>query len=303
LGFTALPMTHLERENMIEKPIFSTVAFALMLSSGLAKAVPQSSAIDLAPHLAIYDMSLHNATAGSNISDVRGRLVFDFAGSACAGYTLKSRLVTKVVDREGNATVTDLRSSTFENHAGDRFRFENKQYIGRQLSEQVAGLAERHEKGDEIEVDLDLPKESQLKFDGKVLFPTQHSIAILDAALRGAKVLQADIYDGSEQGNKLFQTTTFIGRQIEPGTGNRLSVIANADRLDQLISWPISISYFEIFRNPAQDQGLPTYELSFRLFANGVSRDLLINYGDILIHGELTRLDFHEPASCADVKN
>jgi hypothetical protein len=45
------------------------------------------------------------------------------------------------------------------------------------------------------------------------------------------------------------------------------------------------------------------YELSFRLFANGVSRDLLINYGDILIHGELTRLDFHEPASCADVKN
>jgi hypothetical protein len=293
-----------ERQYMIEKPIFSAfVSYLILCSAAAAQVVPRTSAIDLAPHLAIYDMSLHNAMAGSNISDIRGRLVFDFAGSTCAGYTLKSRLVTEVVDREGNATVTDLRSSTFENHAGDSFRFENKHYLGRQLSEQVSGQAERREQGNEIAVDLKQPNKSQLKFDGAVLFPTQHSIAILDAALRGARVFQADIYDGSEQGNKLFQTTTFIGRQIEPGTGNRLSAIANADQLNRLISWPVSISYFETFGNPAQDQGLPTYELSFRLFANGVSRDLLINYGDFLIHGELTRLDFHEPVACAGVKN
>lgn len=276
--------------------ISATLVSALWAS--LAHAAPQLSAIDLAPHRAIYDMTLGEAGAGSNVSDIRGRLVFDFEGSGCAGYTLKSRLVTEVVDREGNATVTDLRSSTWENSSGDSFRFENSQYIGPQLSEQVSGEAARRDQSNGIEVNLKEPARRQLKFDARALFPTQHSIAILQAAERGDRVLQADIFDGSEQGNKLFKTTTFIGKPIPPGSRPPSSSLENSGRLNELKSWPVSISYYETVANPAQDDGLPTYELSFKLFANGVSRDLLINYGTFLIRGELTRIDFHEPAKC-----
>ncbi len=293
----------MKQEPTIEKPVLSAFAFFLVVYSlSSVQAMPQPLAVDLASHRAIYDMSLKDAVSGSNISDLRGRLVFDFEGSSCAGYTLKSRLVTKVVDGEGNSTLTDLRSTTFENSAGDKFRFENSQYLGRQLSEQVKGLAKRREKKGEIQVDLREPQKSQLKFNGRVLFPTQHSIAILQAAQRGEKILQADIFDGSEQGNKLFKTTTFIGEPIEPGSGDGFGGIENPDKLSRLRSWPVSISYFETVENPAQDEGLPTYELSFRLFANGVSRNLLINYGDFLVHGELTRLDFYEPAKCSATK-
>lgn len=284
---------------MNAKSVFPISAFLVMaLSAGSTQAAPQLSAIDLAPHRAIYDMTLREASTGANVSDIRGRLVFDFEGSDCAGYSLKSRLVTEVVDRQGNSTLTDLRSSTWENSDGDSFRFENSQYIGPRLSEQVSGEAARRNQSSGIEVNLNEPAKRQLKFDSRVLFPTQHSIAILEAAKRGDRVLQADIFDGSEQGNKLFNTTTFIGKPIPPGAKPQSNGLENSGRLNELISWPVSISYYETFTNPAQDDGLPTYELSFKLFANGVSRDLLINYGTFLIRGELTRIDFHEPASC-----
>lgn len=287
-------------ETMNASTVFSAIAFLVIaVFSGAAHATPQASAINLAPHRAIYDMTLREATAASNVADIRGRLVFDFEGSDCAGYSLKSRLVTEVIDREGNLSLTDLRSSSWENAAGDHFRFENKQYVGRQLSEQVSGSAARKDKADGIHVNLKEPAKRELQLNGDALFPTQHSLAILEAAERGDRVLQADIFDGSEQGNKLYKTTTVIGNPIPPSSNAQGGTPEQAERLNQLKSWPISISYYETFENPARDDGLPTYELSFRLFSNGVSHDLLINYGTFLMRGELTRIDFHEPQSCS----
>lgn len=248
-------------------------------------------------------MSLHETVAGSNVSDVRGRLVFDFEGSACAGFSLKSRLVTEIVDRDGNTMVTDLRSSTWENAAGDKFRFDNSQYVDRRLSEQVSGQAARRKKAEGIEVTLDKPQRRRLKLEGRALFPTQHSIAILEAAKAGYGVLQADVYDASEQGKKLLQTTTFIGKpSIATSAAAKPARIANADKLDGVASWPISISYYDVVDNPKKDTGVPAYELSFRLFANGVSQDLLINYGNFSISGDLAGIEFHAAKACPAAK-
>lgn len=268
-----------------------------------AHAAPPTQAINLAPHRAIYDMTLRDATAGSNISDIRGRLVFDFEGATCDGYTLKSRLVTETVDRDGNTTLTDLRSSTWETFAGDKFRFENSQYVGKELSEQSSGHATRSKKADGIDVNLKKPSSQQLQFAGAALFPTQHSIAILEAALRGETVLQADIYDGSEQGNKLFRTTTFIGKPAETAAEQIPGGESDKAKLKGMTAWPVAISYFEAVPRPTQDEGVPTYELSFHLLANGVSRDLLINYGNFLVRGELKRVEFYDQTKCQEKKD
>jgi hypothetical protein len=284
-------------------PALRLIAAALtLLAVPPAFAAPPSPAINLAPHRAIYDMTLRDATAGSNISDIRGRLVFDFEGATCDGYTLRSRLVTETVDRDGNSTLTDLRSSTWETFTGDKFRFENSQYVGRELSEQSSGNATRRKKADGIEVNLKKPSSRQLQFTGAALFPTQHSIAILEAALRGETVLQADIYDGSEQGNKLFRTTTFIGKPALTAAEQIPGADADKAKLKGMTSWPVAISYFEAVERSTQDEGVPTYELSFHLLANGVSRDLLINYGNFLVRGELKRVDFYDAAKCNEKK-
>ena len=278
----------------------AAAAASLLLLLTEANAAPPAPVTDLAPHRAIYDMSLRNTVAGSNVSEIRGRLVFDFGGSPCAGYSLKSRMVTQVVDRDGKATLTDLRSSTWEHAAGDKFRFNSSQYVDKQLSDQVVGTAERKAAG-AVNVVLDKPNRLKLKLDGQPLFPTQHSVAILDAARQGTNVVQANIYDGSEKGDKLYETTTFIGKAVAPGPSTPTGV-ANAEKLDELVSWPVTISYFERATGSGKDEGLPAYELSFRLFTNGVSRDLLIDYGSFAIKGVLSRIDFREPAACPPKK-
>ena len=53
-------------------------------------------------------------------------------------------------------------------------------------------------------------------------------------------------------------------------------------------------------KQPKTDQkdALPVYELSFLFLENGVSRNLLIDYGDFAIQGDLKEIDFFEPAKC-----
>lgn len=262
---------------------------------------PQTPPVELAPHRAIYDMTLGKAVAGANISDVRGRLVFDFSGS-CEGYALNTRLVTEIVDRDGKAMVTDLRSSTWEHAKAERFRFNSSQYLNQRLSEQVVGLASRGKDGGEMNIAIEKPKKQKVKLGGAAMFPTQHSLAVLEAAQRGRSLVQANIYDGSEKGAKYFETTTFIGNPFPAGGNAGFKTIPNSEKLDDLISWPVSISYFETKEGGGADEGTPTYELSFRLYANGVSRKLQIDYGNFSITGELSRIDFFEPAKCPDGK-
>lgn len=284
-------------------------AFARMAALGLlvgvseGQALAQVSAIapaskaQLIPHRAVYEMTLQDSSAASNVANVRGRLVFDFNGSACEGYTLNTRLVTQTIDRDGKMTASDVRSSSWEQGNGGQFRFQSSQYLNQKLSETVGGKAARKESGQSILVALERPAKSELKLGGKTLFPTQHSLAILDAAREGRSVLQADLYDGSEKGDKIYETTAFIGKPTPPSANKGQSSARNMEMLDTLTSWPVAISYFNQSQKP--DEGMPAYQLGFRLYANGVSRDLRIDYGSFSLTGELSQLEFHTPPDCS----
>lgn len=272
---------------------------ASFLYSAPARPAPLTPSIELTPHRAIYDMTLDNSTAGSNVATIRGRLVFDFSGSQCEGYTLNTRLVTQIVDRDGKSLVTDMRSSSWEHGGGERFRFNTSQYLNRQLSEAVAGNAARRNDEKSLSIALVRPAKAELRLQGKAMFPTQHSIAILQAAMQGDLVLQADIYDGSEKGNKVYETTTFIGKILPPGANKTFKPVKNAETLDDLPSWPVSISYYD---RSQQQESAPAYQLAFRLYANGVSRKLQIDYGNFSVNGELSGIQFFKPKDCAAKK-
>lgn len=251
--------------------------------------------IQLAPHRAVYDMLLEDARSGSNVAAVQGRMVFEFSGSHCEGYTLNMRLVTRITDRKGKGTVTDLRSSTWEEGDGERFRFSSSQYFNQILKEVTTGDARRSGKKGDISVKLRQPSRVALNLPANVLFPTQHSHALLKAALNGKTILQAALFDGSEQGQKVYATTAFIGKGIAPGQGVIGKAVENSGALEKLVSWPVAISYFD---QNAKAEATPTYELSFRLYENGVSRKLLIDYGDFSIKGTLNSIEFLHSNKC-----
>jgi hypothetical protein len=248
----------------------------------------------LVPHRAIYEMSLDDARTASGITGIDGRMVFEFTGSECDGYSLNMRMVTQMTDSQGQTNLTDLRSSTWEQGDGQKFRFQSQQYLNDKLGDVTIGRASRDTPGAAVKVMISQPARGELDLSDKVLFPTQHSLALIDAAQSGQSMLQAQLYDGSEKGQKVYETTAIIGKEIAPGADKNLEVVAKEKGLAELESWPVSIGYFE----PKLGDLTPSYQIDFRLYANGVSRELLIDYGDVSIHGTLTSLEYLKAEAC-----
>lgn len=250
----------------------------------------------LAPHRAVYEITLVDARPGAGISELTGRMAYELTGSACAGYTQKMRFVTRTTNQEGETSVTDMRTSSWEDASGTRFRFENSQYRDQQRVEQTAGEAVRSKNAGEIRVELTRPKKRVIKLPVDTMFPIQHSSELLEMARSGRSVLSTDLFDASEKGEKIYATSAYIGSRHPPGYNKQLPPVPNGEALDGLASWPIALGYYE--KGAEMEDAVPSYELSFLYFENGVSRRLLIDYGSFSIRGELQDLTMLDPQPC-----
>ena len=277
------------------------LALMLLAAPGLvgtpadrAQAFAGKESNKLVAHRAIYEMTLDDARSASGITGIDGRMVFEFTGSECDGYSLNMRMVTKMTDTQGQTNLTDLRSSTWEQGDGQKFRFQSAQYLNDKLGDITMGRAVRESPKEAVKVKLSQPSAAELDLSGPLLFPTQHSFALIAAARTGQGLFQARVYDGSEKGQKVYDTTAFIGTEVQPGSDPKLEQVAQDKGLGELASWPVSIGYFE-----AKGGDLtPSYQIDFRLYENGVSRDLLIDYGDFSIRGTLTSLEYLKATEC-----
>lgn len=276
----------------------SVAAFpALCLAMTSVAADPAGAAAQFVPHRAVYDITLERAASGSGVVELEGRMVYELQGSRCEGYTQNMRFVTRMVSQDGSEQVNDLRSSSWEEAGGGRLRFNSTQFRDRELVETTAGDAARQRTSGEIGVQIVQPEKQSLTLPESTYFPIQHSEALLAAAHAGKRQFLADLYDGSEKGTKVYQTSAMIGRRtpIREMSARALAPEAR-QKLGHVASWPISISYFE--PTAAASDAVPSYELSFRLFDNGVSSDLVIDYGEFSVRGELRDLTFFASTDC-----
>ena len=275
----------------------SAGALALLAAWQTAPARAAGEDIFMAPHRAIYEMSLATTRGGTGVTAVSGRMVYELTGSVCEGYTQNMRFVTQMINQGGTAMITDLRSSSWEEGNGKRFRFNSSQYRDEKATEITAGDAARANTADDVKVELTKPAKKDLSLSARVYFPVQHSIALLAAAKVGKAIFRADLYDGSEKGEKVYDTVSIIGRaqaagqQPEAAAGEERRATRSAGGLaglDRLLRAGLR-----------RKDALPVYELTFLFFENGVSRKLFIDYGEFAIHGELKEIIFHPPSKCA----
>lgn len=273
----------------------AVLAAAAAFLAEQAQAFPLGDAGQLAPHRAIYDMTLDETKPASGVSNYNGRLVFEVTGSPCEGYTVNMRHVVRVTDSSGQAVLMDRRSSTWEQGDGSEFRFNYSNYVDEKLSEATSGSAFRKNGQNELDVEIKKPEQANRTLTGGMLFPTQHSLAILKGAEAGKSVVQSKVFEGFEKEERVFNTTAFIGKLSPPGTNEKLDRVANDEPLNRLPSWPVTISYFD---GKGTGEETPSYEIRFRMFSNGVSRDLAIDYGNFAIKGNLRQLEFLKPTEC-----
>jgi hypothetical protein len=275
-------------------PICVAAALTVLVGLDCAPAAAENGQVELASHRAIYDLKLAETRGRRQLSAAQGRIVYDFSGSACEGYALQFRQVTELDNGEGKIVVSDLRSATWEEGAAKNYRFNFQNYLSERLVDSVDGRAER--KPQAVAVSLAQPSAKQFDLDTAVVFPTEHIRRIVVAARAGKTVLELPVYDGSETGEKLYDTLTIIGHPIAPGEQKPDDAIAGNSVFDSLTRWPVTISYFDHAKQTGEQT--PVYSIRFELYENGVSRALLLDYGDFSITGTMTTLEMRDTKPC-----
>ena len=282
--------------SLTPRAVLVTIA-AIAAGSGVAGAPAQAAGPGFLSHQALYELSLLKSRGTNSVNAARGRILYNFTGSACEGYTSEFRQVSELNSGEGKSTLSDLRSTSWEDGEGKSYRFKIDTRMNDSDAPSVDGIAERV--GDKIRVKLKQPAEKTFNLEGGVVFPTEQIHRIIDAARSGKSILELMVYDGSDNGEKVYNTLSVIGQPIpgdrsiaspDPSTAN--------DRMKALTRWPVTVSYYDRDARAKDGEQTPVYAMSFELFENGVSRALVLDYNDFVISGALGKFDVKDSKPC-----
>ena len=273
------------------------IAVAAMATAVAGGTVAAAAGGAFLPHQALYELSLMKSRGSNSINSARGRILYSFTGNACEGYTSEFRQVSEMNSGEGKVTLSDLRSTSWEVAAGKTYRFKIDSRMNDSESSPVDGIAERT--GDQITVKLKQPQTKTFTLEGSTVFPTEQIQRIIAAAKEGKSVLELSVYDGSDNGEKVFNTLSVIGQPI-PGDRTIASPDPSTenDVMKSMTRWPVTVSYYERAGKPTDGEQTPVYSMSFELFENGVSRALLLDYNDFVISGALGKFDVKDSRPC-----
>ena len=277
------------------RPLLCISAVAALAGGyGARHATALMPADELVSHRAVYELKLAQTRGSSAAVSARGRILYDFSGNACDGYALQFRQVSELDNGEGKVTLSDLRSTTWEDGTAKKFIFKSQNYLNETLIDSVDGQAERQP--DKVAVSLTKPGDKKFDLEAAMVFPTDHMRRIIEAARADKNILELPIYDGSDKGEKVYNTLTVIGRVIAPNERVPTDAAAGKAALAGLKRWPVTVSYFDKAAKTG-DQA-PIYSIKFELYENGISRALVLDYNDFAISGELTAIEVRDAKPC-----
>ncbi len=256
-----------------------------------AQSQQASDGSPLAPHRAAYDLRLLKSSGSNAPVAASGRIVYDFTGNACEGYTVAFRQFTELTPSEGETRSSDMRSTTFESADHKMFRFRVEHLDGARVTNTVDGMATRSGDG-ALSLSLKQPTPVQADLDHDAVFPTDMMMQALKAAQAGQAILPLKVFDGSDGGDKVYHTMSIIGK---PATAPLSDATKDIPAMKDMRRWLTRVSYFDVEKIDAP----PVYMMTFQMWENGVSSDLIIDYGDFQLRGEMTKLELLPVKPCA----
>jgi hypothetical protein len=265
---------------------------AISLAAVVVLAFPSAHAADgikLAAHRAIYELSLARPDPSGSVMALRGRLVIEF-NDVCDGYALNQRIRTEITNGDDNDEASDFTTSSWESRDGRHFRFSLRNEVSGETTEEYVGKGELDAGGKGGSVAFTKPADKHMILPARTVFPNEHLVILLRGATAGENMLPVRVFDGSGD-DGLFETGGHIGKPYPNVSADEAGVLKP---LRGMQSWPVRIAYFPLLKHAET----PEYEIAFRLFANGVSGDLLLDYGDYAMKGTLSKLDLLPAPGC-----
>lgn len=261
--------------------IFSLPARAVLIATvscvGIIGLTGPATAFQLLSHRAIYDLSLLPGRGG-DVNAVAGRMVMEWS-DVCDGYTTNQRMVMRILRNDGRSIDSDFHLSSWEDKKGETFRFDVRTTIGRGEPEIYKGRATRRDGSGKAE--FQQPADLTFSLPGGVVFPSEHIARLIDGALAGEKRVSLPVFDGTGK-DGLFEAVGFVlGADKSKSDSDQLM---SQQKMPEVPAWRVRLSFFDFKSSDA----MPAYQVSLRLFANGVADKLILDYSDFAVVAKLS---------------
>jgi hypothetical protein len=265
-----------------------------------------ADATEISPHRALYSLSLESAKAGSGVVDATGAMIYEW-GETCDAWTVQQRFRLRLVYEDADPVELSSTLVSWESKDGLRYRFNERRLRNGEADEEVKGEARLDGQGKGGKADFTKPDAVTMTLAPEVLFPTAHTLLLIERAIAGDNFLTREVFDGATEDNA-SQISAVIGPRIEPAatSGDKAASGAgskdNKDKKDKVVksplierpSWRVRLAFF-----PADTKAdEPDYELGMRLFDNGVSGDMSLDYSDYVIRAKLDEIEPLSKPAC-----
>lgn len=244
------------------------------------------------PHRAVYDVELSHARSGSQLSNVSGKMSYEWQPT-CEGWISNHSfdLSYDYIDR--GAMNVSSHFSTFEPFDGREYQFASKRSESGRVYEEIRGQALLKD-GQGGLASYSAPEDLSFDLPAGALFPMQHTLDLIDNIRAGKRFYNAVIFDGSDV-EGASEVNTVIGNPV-----TSLPALENdgADLDEKLLkgrAWNLRMAFFPL----SKAQEIAEYEIDLILHENGVVSGIEIEYEDFSVRQNLVKLE-HLESLCND---
>ncbi|MTJ79807.1 MAG: cell envelope integrity EipB family protein [Telmatospirillum sp.] len=258
------------------------------LAAGAATdACAAQAGVELTPHRAVYSMALNATKPGGGVIGASGAMTYKF-GDTCDGWTVENRTVLTFSYSDGAPVATSWDFVTWESKDGLHYRFRVRSTRDGVVSEEIDGVANLDGRGRGGTARISQPEQKTIKLPKGTIFPTEHTIRLIESARRGERMLERTLFDGTGA-DGAFDVNAVIGKAL-PANANLSRVATGSDVSAALLavpSWRMNMAFFV----PDAADPTPDYEVSLRYYQNGVADEVIQSFGNFSLKGTLQKLE------------
>ena len=241
-----------------------------------------ASAVEITAHRALYTMTLGGSKTDSGVTGAHGEMGYQW-GETCDGWTVEQRYELTINYSESQDVNIVSNFVTWESKDGLRYRFNQKESRNGTVNEEIRGSAQLDGPGKGGAVTFEKPQPQTMKLPAGTLFPSSHTILLIEKAQAGENFISRQVFDGATAEGAVL-VSAVIGLKIDPDADPKDKL---TDAILQRPGYRVRLAFF-----PADTRTeKPDYELGMLLLDNGISRDMTIDYGDYTIKAKLNKIE------------
>jgi hypothetical protein len=234
---------------------------------------------------------MDNAATDSNMAGVEGAISFELQ-DACDAWIVEQHYALRFQLANGGDVDNVDKFTSWESKDGLEFRFNITRITNGSETEKIGGRAELEGQGGAGMAIFDEPTKDKIALSKGTVFPTEHTLILLEKADRGERFDRHLLFDGSKV-EAAAPVTTVVLSQREGELANLLD-----EPLGPQPIWPMQLAFFAAEGEAQPGEELPDFEMTMNIQPNGIVTSLILDFGDFTVKGVLENIEALPASGC-----